>query len=117
MSKEKTAPAMTETTAKQRVLNDPYPFYPSENPLAPPPRCAPIPVPRSGFASNEEEARWLEQTIIMRTAEMLRRAGVSADIRPKGLYELLLLSLDAATRRALKTQKPPPGPKEPSDGV
>ena len=59
-----------------------------------------IPIPRGGFTSNEEEARWLEQTLRLRIGETLHAAGINATIAPIGLHELLMLSLDAATRRA-----------------
>ena len=62
-----------------------------------------IPIPRGGFTSNEEEARWLEQTLRLRIRETLHAAGINATIAPIGLHELLMLSLDAATRRAAIT--------------
>lgn len=63
-------------------------------------KSPPIPVPRGGFQTNEDEARWLEQTIVLRQREGLRET-FGVDIEPKavGLYDLLLLSLNAATKR------------------
>ena len=58
-----------------------------------------IPIPPGGFRSNEEEARWLEQTIVLRTQELLALAGVTTPIKPSGLYDLLLISLDEASKR------------------
>jgi hypothetical protein len=58
-----------------------------------------IPVPEGGFDSNEAEARWLADTITMRTDAMLATAGVNAKVAPKGLFELFLFSLNAASRR------------------
>ncbi len=65
-------------------------------------RPAPIPLPRGGFKSNEDEAQWLEQTIVMRMNEVLRAAGVNRTVAPKKLYELFLMSLNDAGKRALK---------------
>lgn len=62
-------------------------------------RHPPIPIPKGGFRSNEEEARWLEQTILMRLREAASNAGLRFAPQPNGLYELLLLSLNAASRR------------------
>lgn len=61
-----------------------------------------IPIPRGGLRTNEDEARWLEQTILLRTSELLASAGVLTPIAPKGLYDLLLLSLNSASKRARK---------------
>lgn len=58
-----------------------------------------IPIVPGGFKSNEDEARWLEQTILLRTHGLLQMAGVNARIEPKGLYDLLLLSLNSASKR------------------
>ena len=59
-----------------------------------------IPVPSVGFASNEAEAEWLEQTLVMRIKETLRSGGLPhVSIHPKGLYDLLLISLNGASRR------------------
>jgi len=66
--------------------------------LAPPP----IPHPPGGFTSNEIEAKWLEQTIVQRTEELLMMAGVVANIKTSGLYDLLLISLNAASTRGRK---------------
>ncbi len=62
----------------------------------------PIPHPPGGFTSNEIEAKWLEQTIIRRTEELLMMAGVVANIKTSGLYDLLLISLNAASTRGRK---------------
>lgn len=60
----------------------------------------PIPVPRGGFVSNEDEAKWLEETLLMRFRETLAAAGLTAfNFQPKGLYDLLLLCLNSASRR------------------
>ncbi len=59
-----------------------------------------IPIPKGGFRTNEDEARWLEQTICLRARQMMLAAGVNATIRPNGLYDLLLMSLNAASERA-----------------
>lgn len=63
-------------------------------------RRAPIAIPRGGFRTNEEEARWLEQTLIMRMQEATAALGISTKPEPRGLYELLLHSLNAASKRA-----------------
>lgn len=62
-------------------------------------RSAPIPIPSGGLRSNEDEARWLEQTIVMRTQEMLAANGITTPIAPQGLYDLLFIALESATRR------------------
>lgn len=62
-----------------------------------------VPVPRGGFLTNEDEARWLEKTILLRVQEMMALAGVRIQIVPNSLYELLLISLDDASRRGVKT--------------
>jgi hypothetical protein len=60
-----------------------------------------IPVPKGGFVSNEDEARWLEETLLMRFGETLAAAGIMNVrlLQPRGLYDLLLLSLDSASKR------------------
>jgi hypothetical protein len=65
-------------------------------------RAAIIPIPVGGFRTNEDEARWLEQTILLRAKEMMAVAGVTRPIAPKGLYDLLLLSLNAASKRGAR---------------
>lgn len=60
-------------------------------------RC--VPIPAGGLKSNEDEARWLEQTILLRTEELLAAADVKAHIAPNGLYDLLLISLNSASKR------------------
>ncbi len=60
------------------------------------------PIPRGGFKTNEEDARWLEQTILLRTRQMLDLAGVSAQIAPSKLYDMLLMALDDASMRGRK---------------
>lgn len=57
------------------------------------------PLPPGGFKTNEDEARWLEQTIVLRTREGLASLGFNIEPTPNGLYDLLLLSLNAASRR------------------
>lgn len=58
-----------------------------------------IPIPPGRLRTNEDEAKWLEATILLRTKELLALAGVTAQITPSGLYDLLLLSLKAASAR------------------
>lgn len=65
-------------------------------------RLPPIPIPRGGFKTNEEDAKWLELTILRRTEEMLAAVGIKASIAPVGLYELLLNGLNSATNRGCK---------------
>ena len=65
-------------------------------------RYQPIPVPRGGFKTNEEDARWLEQTIVMRMRQVLDLAGVTTPLAPKGLYDLLLGALNDASKRGSK---------------
>jgi hypothetical protein len=65
-----------------------------------------IPIPAGGLCTNEDEARWLEQTILLRTSETLASAGVTCQIAPKGLYDLLLLSLNEASKRGRKEAAP-----------
>lgn len=62
------------------------------------------PVPAGGFKTNEEEARWLTQTIILRTREGLASLGLNIEPVPDGLYDLLLLSLNAASKRGQRTR-------------
>lgn len=62
-----------------------------------------IPIPEGGFASNELEARWLADTLELRIHETLANFGLSnLHIEPKGLYDLLLLSLNSAAKRATR---------------
>ena len=61
----------------------------------------PIPVPREGFRSHEEEAQWLAATIAMRSAEAVAAIGISATFPTESLYELLLLGLQSAAKRAV----------------
>ena len=66
-------------------------------------KSKPIPIPRGGFTSNEDEARWLAGTIGMRASETLMAAtGISSNWTTDSLYELLLEGLGAAARRARK---------------
>lgn len=62
-------------------------------------RHPPISVPAGGFRTNAEEADWLAATITMRLREGLATIGINAVPAPKGLRDLLLLSLDAASKR------------------
>ena len=62
-------------------------------------RHKPIPIPEGGLRSNEEEARWLEQTILMRFREGAASIGLRVIPQPTRLYDLLLLSLNAASKR------------------
>ena len=62
----------------------------------------PIPVPRGGFRTNLEEAKWLEATIIMRMREALAEVGINASAPEGCMLELLLLSLDAASKRGIR---------------
>ena len=69
-------------------------------------RHPPIPVPRGGFISNADEARWLESTLIMRVEETLRKCGFqNATIQPTNLYDLLLDSLNTASIRGAQRAK------------
>lgn len=61
-----------------------------------------IPIPPGGLRTNEDEAKWLEATILLRTKELLASAGVTRPIAPSGLYDLLLLSLEAASARGAR---------------
>jgi hypothetical protein len=72
-----------------------------------PDRHPPIPIPDGGLTSNEAEARWLEQTILMRAKESLTNFGINAEFKPSGLYDLLLLSLNRASRRGRKNRETP----------
>lgn len=72
-------------SASVEMPNDPHP---------------PIPIPKGGFTTNEDEARWLEETILMRCRESLANFGINASFNAgTGLYDLFLLSLDSASRR------------------
>jgi hypothetical protein len=59
-------------------------------------------MPPGGFQTDEDDARWLEQTILMRAEEVLGHAGIKAKINPAGLYELILGGAKAARRRAMR---------------
>lgn len=65
-------------------------------------RPKPIPIPAGGLKTNEDEARWLEQTILLRVGEMFSMIGVNTKINPTGLYDLLLMSLNSASKRGRK---------------
>lgn len=67
-----------------------------------PASAAPIPVPKGGFLTNEDEARWLEQTISMRLREGLAALGINVAPQFGQLYDLFLLSLNYASKRALR---------------
>jgi hypothetical protein len=57
---------------------------------------------RRVIKTNEDEARWLADTIQMRAQEAVSALGVfQVDMKPlnDSLYQLLLLSLNAATKR------------------
>lgn len=58
-----------------------------------------FPVPKGGFDCHEDEARWLEQTILLRTTEGLASIGVPIKPAPKGLYEVILSCLKSAGKR------------------
>ena len=64
------------------------------------------PFPKGGFKTNEEDARWLEQTIMFRMAQTLKNVGVNLRTpESPALYELLLIALgDAARRGAAKSK-------------
>lgn len=66
-----------------------------------------IPIPKGGHKTNEEGARWLADTLAMRLREGLEGIGIH-HVHPHGdqFYDLLLVSLDAATRRALRDHPP-----------
>jgi hypothetical protein len=61
-----------------------------------------FPCPKGGFKTDEEEAAWLAQLIALRMKEGLAALGISVAPAFKSLDELLLLSLKAAGRRAVK---------------
>lgn len=64
---------------------------------------AAIPVPKRGFVTHEEEARWLADMIMLRINEGLTSAGIAAQASsPKQLYELILLCLGSAGERQAK---------------
>ena len=65
-------------------------------------RRAGIPVPPGGFASNEEEAAWLRDTIVLRSNEALAASGINARLPGEQLFELLLVSINQTARRAAK---------------
>lgn len=65
-------------------------------------RHAPIPYPRGGFSTNAAEAEWLAATLTMRLQEALASVGIRAQPVPTGLRDLLLLSLDAASKRGVR---------------
>jgi hypothetical protein len=66
-----------------------------------------VPVPKGGFDTNEDEARWLEQTLLLGTQELFAAAGIpSVSIKPVGLYDLLLISLNSAGDHAVKGRRP-----------
>lgn len=68
-----------------------------------------IPIPAGGFSSNEEEADWLSATLAMRFEEAVETTlGVVVKMKMNGLRELLLLSLDSATRRESKKVRASP---------
>ncbi len=75
---------------------------PGEMPWQQTTEAASVPIPPGGLRTNEDEARWLEQTILLRTRELLARAGVEATIKPSELYDLLLISLNEASKRGRK---------------
>jgi hypothetical protein len=64
-----------------------------------------IPIPPNGFGSDEDEARWLADTIAMRAAEAIESMGLSATFSTDSLYELLLVSLRRAAKRAISKAK------------
>lgn len=63
-------------------------------------RSRPIPIPAGGFTTNEDEVRWLADTIAMRMRETFAAAGINAAIPTESLCELLLIALNAASKRA-----------------
>ena len=65
-------------------------------------RTRPIPIPRGGFRTSEQEARWLEQTINMRISEGLKANGIMEFPVTVGLYDLFLVCLQEAEKRGRK---------------
>jgi len=64
-------------------------------------RKKPIPVPRGGFCTDEDEAQWMAAAIAMRAAEAVSVAvGTAVTFPTESLYELLLLGLQSAAKRA-----------------
>ena len=64
-------------------------------------RKKPIPVPRGGFCTDEDEAQWMATTIAMRAAEAVSvAAGIAVTFPMESLCELLLLGLQHAAERA-----------------
>lgn len=69
-------------------------------------RRKPIPIPAGGFQTNEEEADWLARTLTMRFEECIENTlGVKANAKFPRLYDLLLLSLNSATRRGKRMRR------------
>lgn len=72
-----------------------------------PSKGPPIPIPAGGFQTNEQEARWLADTIDMRAAEAIERTiGVKVSSPSNGLYDLILLCMQSAAKRATDARKP-----------
>lgn len=66
-------------------------------------RRLPLQVPKGGFTSNAEEARWLADTIAMRFEETIAdRLGVRAEVETPAMEEVILLVLNDVSRRARK---------------
>jgi len=59
------------------------------------------PIKRS-IRTNEDEAQWLEDTVIMRVEEGLATLGLNVKCQTKGLRDLFLLSLNKASERGRK---------------
>lgn len=68
-------------------------------------KATPLPIPAGGFDTDEDEARWIEQTIVMRANEGLASIGLaSVSLATKDLYELILLAIQAAGKRAVRQE-------------
>jgi hypothetical protein len=64
-----------------------------------------IPIPPGGFTSDEQEVAWLAQVIATRVQEGLVRYRIVVTCNTGNMAELLLLSLKAAGKRAVKAER------------
>ena len=59
-----------------------------------------IKIPKGGFITHADEARWMADTIAMRTAESLAKLGFPVADKSAGqLYDFCLICLESAGRR------------------
>lgn len=63
---------------------------------------AAIPIP---IGTNEVEVEWLVKTICLRAKEALWTVRINAELHPGNLRELLLLSLNAASKRGGREER------------